>query len=520
MKIVFVSVHIKKSPLSFPLSAALLTSAVKNNSLLSGLYETEITDLYLQDSINEAADKIIKSGADIAGFSVYIWNRYYILKLISKIKKIAPGITVIAGGAEVTADPDFFALQSEIDWIANGEGEEEIVNYLTHLSDGKIFPVNTEKRLSVQNTEKIPSPLIDGTIDISKYDGILWELSRGCPFKCDFCFESRGTDRVRKFPIERIEKELKIIIESGIEQVFVLDPTFNIDRKRAVQILKSIKNTAPDIHFTFEARSEYIDTETARLFSEITCSVQIGLQSSNPEVLNNVNRSLDKADFYNKILLLHEEGCVYGFDIIYGLPGASINTFLDSIDFAFSMVPNHIDIFPLAVLKGTTLYDKADKFNLNYLKSDPYTVVSTPSFSEDDMKKASEIAKGIDLFYNKGKAVSFLGILLENLDISPSDFFISFSEWCRNNLTEGIAKSKEPTETEDRKAILNSQVSFIKDIFSSHEKEDEGILVSDIVSCMTSDEYISEIFDIEAVFNYMDSGVTDLSELVFFTKIE
>ncbi len=529
----FISVHIKKSPLAFPLSSALLAASVDGDPLLCKNIKTAVTDFFLDDDISLSAEKIISMNTDIAAFSVYIWNRDYILSLIKKLKQIRPDISVIAGGAEVTADPVFFRNHPDIDWIVNGEGEEAVTEYfrtvVKNLSESEEQNISVSpctlpyskpetERISVSDPAIYPSPILVHKICLENYDGILWELSRGCPFKCGFCFESRGSERVRKFPIERITKELDVIKKSGIDQVFVLDPTFNIDRKRAKEILTLIKNKAPDIHFTFEARSEYLDIETAELFSEITCSVQIGLQSSSEDVLKNVNRKLDQDDFYSKVLMLHEAGAVYGFDIIYGLPGDTPEKFLDTVDFALSMAPNHIDIFPLAVLKGTDIYDKADSFGLVYRKSDPYTIIETPGFTAEEIISASETAESINLFYNRGKAVSFLPLLLENTNLSPSDFFTSFSVWLLQN------KQFSDFDTVSETEITKLQTVFVKQLFKDMDMEECGILASDIIFSM-KEEYrefnenlLSGLFNMDKVFEYLDSGVTDIEELVFFTR--
>ena len=566
IKIAFISIHIRKSPLSFPLSSAVLASAVDNDLFLENRTETLIMDYFLSDNLSYTAEKIIESGTDIAAFSVYLWNRDYILNLVRILKEKKPGISVIAGGAEVTADPEFFSSIETIDWIVNGEGEEAVTEYLRTViknmenssteNSSNINKVNIKsgnkgrtvsslnkkltisdtaecgslfsysERKSVYNPDNFPSPFLDKKINLGNYDGILWELSRGCPFRCSFCFESRGSSKVRNISLERIEKELDLIKHAGIDQIFVLDPTFNIDIKRAKKILSLIKKKAPDIHFTFEARSEYIDRETARLFSEITCSIQIGLQSSSPYVLKNVNRKFDPDDFFNKILLLHEEGAVYGFDIIYGLPGDTLETFLESIDYALSMQPNHLDIFPLAVLKGTELYDKAEEFGLIYKNEDPYTVIRTPGFPEEDLKKAEQTAYALDIFYNKGEAVSFLPLLLENLDLKPSIFFRLFSQWLytkENNIIltdfESFSDSAAISASSSGPDIILLQTDFVRKLFSEKGMGKEGELASDIILCLGNNDNFSGLFDLDKVFEYLDSGITDLNELVFFTEI-
>ena len=63
----------------------------------------------------------------------------------------------------------------------------------------------------------------------------------------------------KSFNEKRIQKELILFEEKKVEQIFVLDPTFNINRDRTISIISLIKKHAPNIHFTFEIRAELLD---------------------------------------------------------------------------------------------------------------------------------------------------------------------------------------------------------------------------------------------------------------------
>ena len=243
--------------------------------------------------------------------------------------------------------------------LLNGDTLEDIPGVF--FKGAKLNPGKDQQPVMDLNT--LPSPYLTGTIDPCRYSGLLWELSRGCPFKCGFCFESRGVAGVRQISLERIRKELELFEEKKVNQVFVLDPTFNCDIKRAKKILRMILKTAPLIHFTFEIRAEFIDREIAELFAGIHCSLQVGLQSAHPEVLANVNRTIDTVKFAEKISLLNSAGAIFGLDLIYGLPGDTPDGFKESLNYALRLQPNHLDIFPLAVIPGTALYDQAESFS-------------------------------------------------------------------------------------------------------------------------------------------------------------
>ena len=248
------------------------------------------------------------------------------------------------------------------------------------LPRGRTSGISLVPAAPLADLDTIPSPWLNGTLHTEDYPGILWQLSRGCGFSCDFCFDSRGSHGVRRFSLERIEAELRHFASHGVSQVFVLDSTFNQDQRRAKTILRMIKKIAPQIHFHFEVRSEFIDREMAELFAGITCSLQIGLQSADPQVLKQVGRSFRRDDFVSRTMLLNESGAVFGFDLMYGLPGDTLAGFRESLDFALGLYPNHLDIFPLAILPGTALAARADSIGLQHLPTPPYTLISAPGF--------------------------------------------------------------------------------------------------------------------------------------------
>ena len=184
-----------------------------------------------------------------------------------------------------------------------------------------------------ESLENLTSPYLDKTLNPKKYDGALWELARGCPFKCSYCYESKGDKKVEYFSLDRIKNELDIFVKNDIKQIFVLDPTYNVDKSRAIKLLDYIRQKVKQIFFHFECRAEFLNVELVKSFSKINCSLQIGLQSASEEVLKTVNRIFNKKDFIKKISILNDYGLIFGFDLIYGLPKDNYEGFKNSIDF-------------------------------------------------------------------------------------------------------------------------------------------------------------------------------------------
>ena len=327
------------------------------------------------------AARLLKDEPQIVCMSVFVWNRT-IFELCAGILH-KNGIITIAGGPEITAHPDVFV--ATFDYTVTGEGEIKVPRLIETIVFNKATPPAHVPQNAPQNTSTITdlsqlsSPYLDGTIDPAEFGGALWELARGCPFKCSYCYESKGEKTVRLFPQERIDKELEFFAKKKVPQVFVLDPTYNANKERALSLLKKIARITPDTFYYFEARAEFIDRQLAKAFTKIPCALQIGLQSADENVLRKVNRPFNKKLFVKNINILNQEGVTFGLDLIYGLPGETFASFCQGINFATSLYPNNLEIFCLSVLPGTDLFDRAQELGLIFEDTPPYNIIKTNS---------------------------------------------------------------------------------------------------------------------------------------------
>ena len=539
---------VETSPQSIPLGAACIASAINSSALAEKNVTAFLKSFSLEDpsfincaDINEKGKLLAQNilselssfslsentfPSALVCFSVFVWNTLVIQEAARLIKSKNSSIILLAGGPEVTASPASFTA---FDWCVTGEGEVSVLEFLNQLLVEKksseeinvqgfssckknLLTLENKTRLSspyfglkgdkpsfsspVRSCppllENLSSPWLDGTLDPNQYGGVLWELARGCPFKCSYCYESKGEKKIQFFPMERIKAELELFGKKNVCQAFVLDPTYNADKKRALEIISLIKEKAPNMFFYFEARAEYIDSSLARAFASIPCSLQIGLQSSNEEVLKKVHRSMNKKLFVKNIGLLNKEGAVFGFDLIYGLPSDSLKGFEDSIDFALSLYPNNLELFCLSVLPGTLLFEEAEGLGLTWQKNPPYHVVSSPTFSEKEIEKAEKLSRAVKFFYTQGRAVPWFMSLLFPLHIKPSAFFKEFVKYAEEN--------KIDTELCDFEKIMKIQNDFLAALYRQKKLEKYIPLIQDIVnlngalSMVTSDGKESIVF--------------------------
>ena len=484
---------IETSPQALPLGAACIASALKNDLLTKDKFEVKLISQSLEDIANKKIDDVALYFANILleqnpkylCFSVYVWNRNLIEQTAKVIKQKSANIVIIAGGPEVTANPLSF---ENFDYTISGAGEKsvpELINCLENNITKLPLGVYTENhkicldRSVFPNLPELSSPYLDGTLDVSEYGGALWELARGCPFKCSYCYESKGEKCVQYFSDERIEAELELFNKKNISQVFVLDPTYNANKQRALKILNLIEKKAPGMFFYFEARAEFIDKELALAFTKIPCALQIGLQSANPEVLKNVHRSLDKKKFEKNINYLNQVGAVFGFDLIYGLPGDTISGFKNSIDFALNLYPNNLETFCLSVLPGTVLFEDAKKFNMEYEQIPPYNVIKTPTYPQEEIERSRKISAACNIFYNQGRAVPWFISVSKFLHLRPSALIEEFAKWFGNNFSNKIEDFSQKCNSHVE--VEKIQIQFLKSLLAAKQKNYAAQVVEDIV---------------------------------------
>ncbi|MDR2900474.1 MAG: radical SAM protein [Treponema sp.] len=524
LSVVFVSCHIEEGPEAVPLGAASVAANLKKHfadSISIHLVETFLTPVSASKNIVDGLlQKLSKYHADVIGFSMYSWNREIMTGAAAAIKAKHKDCFLFCGGPEVTALPKGLSLSEggPFDSVICGEGElaaQNIIStYLNHQTPLPFFP-NTN--IPVEEMTTLPSPWLENILNAKERGGVLWELARGCPYACTYCYESKGAKNLRYFPDERILAELDYFAAAKPSSVFVLDPTFNTNKERAKKILQAIIKKAPKIHWHFEVRGELLTKEQARLFSELNTSLQIGLQSSNPKVCALSGRTFNPDVLASKISLLHEAGVSFGLDLIYGLPGDSLDGYKKSLDFALALYPDNLDMFKLSVLPGTIMYDQAETQGLTATQEPPYQLISGKTFSEKDLYEAEKLSRAADLFYNRGRSVAWFMQMLYPLGKKPSKFLESFADFLRKQKID-IA-SINPAEFKDSFHIEKLQLSFLDTCYTTAKKDYLLPLVWDIVRFHAAwGRALAEGISTEIICHYhpdeiFNSGTMDIEEM-------
>ena len=132
-------------------------------------------------------------------------------------------------------------------------------------------------------------------------------------------------------------------------------------------------------------------------------------------------------------------------DLIFGLPGDTLENFGKSFDQLVSLNPQEIQLGILKRLRGAPINRHSDEYQMVYSNTPPYTILSTRDIDFISMQRVKRFARYWDMVANSGRFKHALPLILgiENAQESVSAFkrflHLSDSFYTREGTTWKIA---------------------------------------------------------------------------------
>lgn len=382
---------------------------------------------------------------DVIGFSCYIWNIRYILTLAQELKQILPDTKIILGGPEVSFDSrKLMEDYPFINAVIMGEGEQSLPRLLEAFCHNET-PDNIpgivlrckneitvyEEYQFIQDFSCLPSPYTPEMLEQTKGKIIYYESTRGCPFRCAYCLSQIGKG-VREIPLEQVYRDIEMFRQAGIPLLKFVDRTFNCNTTRATELWRYIKDLDCDMCFHFEIGGDLLDKRQLSILKDMPAGrvqLEIGVQTTNPQVLSNVCRKTDWGKLKaNAGRLLSYENIHIHLDLIAGLPGENYQSFRNSFNEVYTLHPHALQLGFLKLIKGSRLREEAGKNNCLYRSEPPYEVLQTKEIDAGEFLRLKDIEEVLERFYNSGRFTRSL-MYLESFFPSPFDFYEAFGKY-------------------------------------------------------------------------------------------
>ncbi len=402
-------------------------------------YCAEIKEYTINMQIDDIVSDITENSYDVICFSTYIWNIENTIKIANLLKEIDSKVKIVLGGPEVTYNSQKLLEENNcLDFIMLGEGEETLGVLLNKIKkeeefqseeygiayrkDGKVVKGEVAK---VYDTEKIPRV---AQMLADEYDNklVYFESSRGCPYRCAYCLSS-VEKTVRPFDITRVKEELKILLDKDIRTIKFVDRTFNYSKERALDIWKFIIENRKNTTCHFEIAAHILDDETIEFLNNApkdAFQFEVGVQSTNENTIKAINRNVKFERIYNVISKFKNDNIHMHLDLIAGLPYENYESFKNSFNDVFTLMPSNLQLGFLKLLKGCPINDVVKLHEYKYSPYPPYEVISNKYISYAELKKLKKIEKVLDMYNNSEVFKNTMKyIMINKLYNTPFDFF-------------------------------------------------------------------------------------------------
>ena len=311
------------------------------------------------------------------------------------------------------------------DWLAAlecGASLESVDGLIWRSSDGEI--ITNKARQAIQNLDELPfvSEVYKRFLHVPDYfyGHSLWPLvvfdtSRGCPYKCSFCVypQTFSGHTMRYRSKEHVADEFDFVSREmpEVKTVMLEDDTFIISKKRTMELAKELIRRGNRLRFDSNCRADVgADPELlstlrkagARLFC-------VGFESGDPEVIRGIRKNNTEARDAN----YHQEAkkfarlCkradikIHGCFMIGNL-NETRASMEKTLKFAMDLKPDTAQFFPIMVYPGTESFRQAAE--LGYLATSEWSewltedglhnsVINLPNVSHQELVEFCDKAR-------------------------------------------------------------------------------------------------------------------------------
>jgi oxygen-independent coproporphyrinogen-3 oxidase len=185
-----------------------------------------------------------------------------------------------------------------------------------------------------------------------------------CAHRCGYCnftLVARRDDLVEPY-LTAIECEL-----SGLSEPREVDTLFfgggtptQLKGRQLERLLETVLHWHPlaaGHEFSVEANPADLDAETVRILTEHGVTrVSLGAQSFDPRKLRLLDRDHQAPDIEKSMRLLRQAGLAVSLDLIFGVPGESLEGWRADLRTVLQLQPDHISTYGLTYERGTDFW--------------------------------------------------------------------------------------------------------------------------------------------------------------------
>ena len=299
-------------------------------------------------------------------------------------RKVLPQAKIITGGVNARSMAIRFTKTGLFDTICMSEGDQWIKEYILGISHRDTIVTNLDDLplpawdlLPFEKYDKIASPHgVDLTAGM-RYAPIM--TSRGCPFRCAYCHistEKGAIGELRVKSVDRVLKEIDILMRLGVKKLFIEDDSLLAKKKRVKEIFREITHaglTIADVngvnlvHFFqntptgLEPDESYMELLYHAGFQQIVFPVESGSQRILDKYATG-KLNLHTMNVLKLTSLAKKIGMATPVNMMIGFPDETEKEIMSSVDLARRLIDvgaPYVTFFIPIPFPGSILYEIA-----------------------------------------------------------------------------------------------------------------------------------------------------------------
>lgn len=304
---------------------------------------------------NENVQEIeYEDSPDIVGISVTVDTLPRAVRIAERFRR--RGIVVVAGGIHITTAADTI-LEDCFDVLCIGAAEGTWPDIVRDYEQGCLKRVyRCSGKLQGKDLVSPAYDLVDR--DIYLYCNVI-HTSRGCPYRCDFCYNSAAQRGYLNRPIKDVLEDIRAVRSRHImfiDDNFAGNPGWTRAFLETIRPMNLKWNAAVSVN---AAR----DPALLDLMQESGCqSLFIGFESISPDSIRTVHKVQNSiAEYERAVKAIHERGIMINASFVFGLDGDTRETFRATLDWIVKHKIETVTSHILTPYPGTALYDRLKK---------------------------------------------------------------------------------------------------------------------------------------------------------------
>ena len=359
MRVLLVSPNLESLPDPvFPLGLAYITAVLKKHGT-----SCQVLDLFFVQDYTASIESAVSAfqphvvalslrNLDNVSYPNYVSYLPFYRQVVQTIRKQSKAPIVIGGsGFSLVPGPLLEFLDADVGIV--GEGESSFVSFLNRFDRGKVDtqPLKSnviyEQPAIVEILDALPFP------DRSEFDNeayLKWggmgniQTKRGCPFGCIYCtYPIVEGETMRLRDPKLVCDEIGGMLESGINNIFIVDNAFNHPIDHAQAICQEIIDRKLHVNWSCYANPRFVTPRLMELMLAAGCTgVEFGSDAGNQMMLHNLGKNFTVDDLSRASSICKEAGISFCHSLLLGGPGETMESVQQTLNTITGMSPTAI----------------------------------------------------------------------------------------------------------------------------------------------------------------------------------